>query len=244
MDDASMVGPEIATAKAKTAAGFRQPTKVLQQRLMEPEGLRYLTLPATLADGAVPTPNIDRIARDELDMADAGRTIVITLTAVSYRSSAGRGPTRAQATDAKGNYVSLVYFGGNSGWVKKLLPIGEPRRVSGKLEMYGQELQIVHPDYVLPLEEAGDTPEREAIYPLSEGMTARRMGQLAAQALERAPDLAEWIEPGLLARHAWPGWREALSIGLALISSMLAAMRSRRYPAVLCATPGGGVRRH
>ncbi|MBX9883711.1 MAG: ATP-dependent DNA helicase RecG, partial [Novosphingobium sp.] len=159
----------------------------------------------------LPTGWIDRIARDELDMADAGRTIVITLTAVSYRSSAGRGPTRAQATDAKGNYVSLVYFGGNAGWVKKLLPIGEPRRVSGRLELYGQELQIVHPDYVLPLEEAGEQPEREAIYPLSEGLTSRRLGQMAAQAVERAPALAEWIEPGLLAKHEWPAWRAALA---------------------------------
>ncbi len=159
----------------------------------------------------LPTGWIDRVPREELDMADAGRTIAITLTAQSYRSSAGRGPTRAQATDAAGNYVSLVYFGGNSGWVKKLLPLGEPRRVSGRLDMYGQELQIVHPDYVLPLEEAGDTPEREAIYPLSDGMTARRMAQLAAQAVERAPDLAEWIEPGLLAKRGWPGWRAALT---------------------------------
>lgn len=159
----------------------------------------------------LPTGWIDRLPRDELDMADAGRTIAITLTAQSYRSSTGRGPTRAQATDAQGNYVSLVYFGSNSGWVKKLLPIGEPRRVSGRLEMYGQELQIVHPDYVLPLEEAGEQGGREAIYPLSEGLTSRRMGQLAAQAVERAPVLGEWIEPGLLAKHAWPGWREALA---------------------------------
>jgi ATP-dependent DNA helicase RecG len=159
----------------------------------------------------LPTGWVDRLARDELDMADAGRTIAITLTAQSYRSSAGRGPTRVQATDARGNSVSLVYFGGHSGWAKKLAPIGEPRRVSGRLEHYGQELQIVHPDYVLPLEEAEDTPEREAIYPLSEGITSKRMGHLAAQAIERAPDLPEWIEPGLLAKHDWPGWRAALA---------------------------------
>ena len=158
----------------------------------------------------LPTGWVDRVARDELDMADAGRVIAITLTAQSYRSSNGRGPTRVQATDAFGNHVSLVYFGGHSGWAKKLAPIGEPRRVSGRLEQYGQELQIVHPDYVLPLEEAGDTPEREAIYPLSEGLTSKRMAQLAAQAVERAPDLAEWIEPGLLAKHEWPAWRAAL----------------------------------
>ena len=159
----------------------------------------------------LPTGWVDRIAREELDMADAGRTIAITLTARSYRESNGRGPTRVQATDAAGNYVTLVYFGGHSGWAKKLAPIGEPRRVSGRLEQYGQELQIVHPDYVVPLEEAGDTPEREAIYPLSEGLTSKRMAQLAGQAVARAPDLAEWIEPGLLAKHAWPTWREALA---------------------------------
>ena len=159
----------------------------------------------------LPTGFIDRLPREELMAADVGRTIAITLTPVDYRQSMGRGPMRVHATDALGNYVTLVYFGGNAGWVRKLLPLGEARRVSGRLDAYGQELQIVHPDYVLPLAEADDQPEREAIYPLSEGLTSRRLGQLAEQALARAPDLAEWIEPGLLATRGWPGWREALA---------------------------------
>ena len=158
----------------------------------------------------LPTGWVDRLARETLDMADAGRTIAITLTAVDYRQG-GRGPMRVSATDAAGNYVSLVYFGGNPGWARKLLPLGEARRVSGRLEMYGQELQIVHPDYVLPLADAADQAGREAIYPLSEGLTARRMAQLAAQALERVPALPEWIEPGLKSRHGWPDWRDALA---------------------------------
>ena len=91
--------------------------------------------------------------------------------------------------------------------MKKLLPLNEPKRVSGKLEMYGQELQIIHPDL-------GDGDEgfreREAIYPLSEGITSRRLGQFAHEAVERAPDLPEWIEPGLKAQHQWPDWRDAL----------------------------------
>ncbi|MBN8807562.1 MAG: ATP-dependent DNA helicase RecG [Sphingomonas sp.] len=157
----------------------------------------------------LPSGFVDRIPRDELDMADAGRTIAITLTPVDYKtSSSPRGPTRVHATDAKGNYVSLVYFGGSSGWVRKLLPLSEAKRVSGKLELYGQELQIVHPDLI----EAGEGfREREAIYPLSEGLTSRRLSDFAHQAIERAPDLPEWIEPGLKAKHDWPGWREALA---------------------------------
>jgi ATP-dependent DNA helicase RecG len=157
----------------------------------------------------LPTGFIDRVPRDELDAADAGRTIAITLTPVEYRtSSSPRGPTRVHAIDAKGNYVSLIYFGGSSGWVRKLLQLNEPKRVSGKLDLYGEELQIVHPDL-------GDGDEgfreREAIYPLSEGLTSRRLGQMAQQAVERAPDLPEWIEPGLKAQHQWPDWRDALA---------------------------------
>jgi ATP-dependent DNA helicase RecG len=160
----------------------------------------------------LPTGFIDRVPRDELDAADAGRTIAITLTPTEHRTgSSPRSPTRVGAVDAKGNHVSLVYFGGSSGWVRKLLPVGEPRRVSGKLETYGQELQIVHPDYAVPLDEAPAGNEREAIYPLSEGITSRRVAALAAQAIERAPDLPEWIEPSLQAKHDWPGWHAALA---------------------------------
>jgi ATP-dependent DNA helicase RecG len=155
----------------------------------------------------LPTGWVDRVARDELMQSDVGRTIAITLTPRDYRSSAGRGPTRVQATDGQGNYVSLTYFGGNSGWVKKLLPLGEPRRVSGRLDQYGQDLQIVHPDLSEPGEELR---EREPIYPLSEGLTSRRVAALAAQAVERAPVLDEWIEPGLKAKRGWPDWRDAL----------------------------------
>lgn len=157
----------------------------------------------------LPTGHIDRFPRDELMVSDAGRVIAIPLTVKEHRvSSSPRGPTRVRAEDAAGNSVALVYFGGNSGWVKKLLPIGETKVVSGRLDLYGQDLQIVHPDL-------GDSTEgfreREAIYPLSEGITSRRLGALAAQAVERSPELPEWIEPGLKAQRGWPDWKDALA---------------------------------
>ncbi|WP_347090969.1 ATP-dependent DNA helicase RecG [Sphingomonas parapaucimobilis] len=157
----------------------------------------------------LPTGHIDRFPRDELMMSDAGRVISISLTVKEHRvSSSPRGPTRVRAEDVAGNSVALVYFGGNSGWVKKLLPIGETKIVSGRLDLYGQDLQIVHPDLGDSTE---DFREREAIYPLSEGITSRRLGALAVQAVERAPELPEWIEPGLKAQRGWPDWREALA---------------------------------
>jgi ATP-dependent DNA helicase RecG len=154
----------------------------------------------------LPVNWIDRKRVERIDEADVGRVIGVVVTPVDYRQGGPRSPFRVHVTDGDGNYLTLTYFN-NPGWAKKQLPLGEPRFVSGRMERYGQELQIVHPDYVLPPEEAAAVPEREPVYPLSEGLTNNRMNQLAAQALERAPALAEWIEPTLKARRGWPGWQ-------------------------------------
>jgi ATP-dependent DNA helicase RecG len=156
----------------------------------------------------LPVSWIDRKRVETLDEADVGQVIIVALTARDYRQS-GRGPFRIFAEDGKGNYVTLTYFN-NPGWGKKQLPLGEARIVSGRLDRYGQELQMVHPDHVLLPAEAANIPAREPVYPLSEGLTNNRLGDLAGQALARRPDLAEWIEPSLKARHDWPDWADAL----------------------------------
>ena len=58
----------------------------------------------------------------------------------------------------------------------------------------------MHPDQVVePGDEAG-IAEHEPVYPLTEGLTNARLSQLAQVALERRPELAEWIDGPLLAR--------------------------------------------
>lgn len=157
----------------------------------------------------LPTGCIDRKRVETLDMVDAGRMVTVIVTPIDYKAGGPRSPLRIQAADGEGNIVSLVYFN-NPGWARKLLPLGEPRAISGRMEMYGQELQIVHPDMVVKPDEIDEIPTRESVYALSEGLTNKRLSQLAAQALERAPELPEWIEPGLKAREEWPAWREAI----------------------------------
>ena len=152
---------------------------------------------------------IDRRRVTRLDEADVGRTITIAVTPRDYREGGQRSPLRVYAEGGGGDYLTLVYFH-NPAWAKKQLPVGEPRIVSGRLDRYGQELQIVHPDYVLDPDEAAEIPEREPVYALSEGLTNKRLGDLVEQALKRRPELAEWIEPSLKAQQDWPDWSEAL----------------------------------
>lgn len=147
---------------------------------------------------------------DILDEVDVDETIIIELTPVDYKSGGPRSPLRVQGTDKEGNYISLTYFGRNTGWPKKLLPLNEPKIVSGKLERYGDELQIVHPDEVLEPGQGDQIALVEPIYPLSDGLGNKRISQLVEQALELTPELPEWIEPSQLENKSWSGWKDSI----------------------------------
>jgi ATP-dependent DNA helicase RecG len=158
----------------------------------------------------LPTGAIERVRAPAASEALLGRNVIVELTPLDTRENrSGRGPMRIFASDGGGNTISLIYFN-NPGWAKRQLPLGEKRVVSGKLEAYGDEWQIIHPEVA----ELGKGPQpavREPVYPLTEGLTNRRLGELAREALERAPELPEWIEPGLLSREAWRDWRASLA---------------------------------
>jgi ATP-dependent DNA helicase RecG len=147
-----------------------------------------------------------------LNVDDVGNNIIIRVVIMDHRGgSSQRAPSRIFASDAEGNFVTLTFFGRNGSWARKQLPIGEARIISGKLERYGDELQIVHPE---SLEAATGKESQllvEPVYPLSDGLTNRRLGQLIDEALTRVPTLPEWIEPGLLAQRNWPSWAQALA---------------------------------
>jgi ATP-dependent DNA helicase RecG len=161
----------------------------------------------------LPDRFVQRRAVADLDEASVGEQIVVALTVTEHRASPNnRAPHRVLAQDAKGNVVALVYFGKASYTAKKLLPQGEKRWVAGKLEQRDQWLQIVHPDHVAE-DSAGLMGHLvEPVYPLAEGLTQPKVASLAHQALERSPELPEWIEPGLLDRHKWPAWKDALTL--------------------------------
>ncbi len=159
----------------------------------------------------LPTGLVQRYPVDRLDEAQVGQQIIVTLTAQDYRSGRSpRAPFGVEAFDGAGDHVRLVYFGRTAGLAKKLFPLGKPRQVSGRLDAYGDMRQIVHPDHVGEPGE-GEIATSEAVYPLSEGLTNARLNQLIAIALERRPDLAEWIDGPLLALREWPAWKEALT---------------------------------
>jgi ATP-dependent DNA helicase RecG len=118
-------------------------------------------------------------------------------------------PYRVLVRDAQLEFT-LVFFHARGDFLQRLLPTGQRRLVSGKVELFDGVAQMVHPDHVLRPEEAGELPVFEPVYPLTAGVTQKLVAKAVAGALTRAPVLPEWIDGPLLAREGWPSWREAL----------------------------------
>ena len=159
----------------------------------------------------LPVGGIDRTLRASvLDVTPpAFATIEVTVRRIVPAARKG-GPSRVFVEDARTGWT-LVFFHARGDWLEKQFPIGARRAVSGKVELFDGQAQMVHPDHVLAPEEVAELAPYEPVYPLAAGLTQKTVSRAARSALRRAPDLAEWIEPSLKATEGWPDWDEALA---------------------------------
>ncbi len=155
-----------------------------------------------------PTGVIDRPV---LRIAEAveGQVATFVVTVDAHQPGAGRTPYRMRVADETG-FLHLIWFGHRGPSLAQAHPLGAVRAVSGKLESFGSERQITHPDHMVAPERAGDIPRHEAVYPATAGLTSRMIATRVHEAVERAPELPEWQDAAFLARRGWSGWRAAL----------------------------------
>jgi ATP-dependent DNA helicase RecG len=109
------------------------------------------------------------------------------------------------------SYLTLVFFNDYAAEAAKRLQTGERRMVSGKVDRFGGELQMVHPDYIATLEKQDIIPAIEPVYPLTYALTLRQLWKIIQTAMGRVPVLPEWIDSVLLAKKGWKSWKDALT---------------------------------
>ncbi len=97
--------------------------------------------------------------------------------------------------------MTLVFFHAYADSLKRLLPEGETRFVSGKIEWFNDEAQMPHPDHILTRDEFERMPLIEPVYPLTEGLSAKVLAKAIRAALDKLPELPEWQDQAFLQRH-------------------------------------------
>lgn len=153
---------------------------------------------------------IDRRYAPTLAEAEPGRIATVTLRVLSHLPGRGpKQPYRVLCADDSGE-IELTFFHAHESYLKKQLPEGEIRVVSGKIETFGGRLQMTHPDHIVPASKAESVKTVEPVYRLTSGLTLKTVSKAVTAALKRAPHLPEWLDGSHRQRKAWPAWREAL----------------------------------
>jgi ATP-dependent DNA helicase RecG len=196
-------------APAATLPGVGPKTGKLLDRLLDrPAGARVVDVLFHL-----PYATLDRRARPKI--RDAQREAIATLEVrvAEHRpppNARSKAPFKVLVEDDTGD-VELVFFLANHDWIRKQLPLGETRWVSGKLEMWDGHLQMVHPDRVMDAAALAAMPAVEPVYGLTEGLFPRMLAKAMQGALARLPRLPEWIVDKTAQRLRAPSFAEALA---------------------------------
>ncbi len=182
------IGPK--TAKAMAQMGIEKPRDLI------------FTLPYS---------GIDRARRASVREITPGDVGTVDVTIGHHHPPATRGrPYRVQVEDALKTSFQLVFFRAHGTWLQEQLPTGQKRVISGKVELFDGVAQMVHPDHMLRPDEADELPLYEPVYPLTAGVTQKALSKGARSALDRLPDIDDWMDPPLKARENWPDWAEAV----------------------------------
>jgi ATP-dependent DNA helicase RecG len=182
--------------------------ELLYARLLDREAPRVIDLLFHLPSGAV-----DRRARPKLNDVQAGQIVTVAVTVDGHRPvprNRPRAPYRIITSDDTGQTLTLTFFNAREDYLRKLLPEGEMRYVSGTAEVYDDTLQMVHPDRVVDEKGFANLPLVEPVYPLTEGLAAGNIRRAMDGALAHLPVLPEWQDEAWLSRERFPAFSDAL----------------------------------
>ncbi|WP_417683788.1 ATP-dependent DNA helicase RecG [Roseibium sp.] len=169
---------------------------------------------ATIADLLFHIPHtvIDRRHRPGIAYSENGDIVTLDVTIDRHMPGprGGRAPYRITAFDDTGS-ITFVFFHSRRDWLEKTFPEGERRIVSGKVEWFNERPQMVHPDYSLAPDEADAMPQVEPVYPMTAGLSPKTLQKAMAAALDKLPELPEWLNDAHLRQNQWPSFKEALT---------------------------------
>ncbi len=162
----------------------------------------------------LPAGLVDRRYQPKLAAAEPGRIATIALTVVDHKPAVRgqhgqRLPYRVLCTDDTAA-IEIVFFTAFEDHIKRLLPPGSQRIVSGRIDSFRGRLQMSHPDFIVAPKDAASIPDVEPVYRTTEALNARILGRAVRNALDRLGELPEWQDAPYLARQGWSGFADSL----------------------------------
>jgi ATP-dependent DNA helicase RecG len=158
----------------------------------------------------LPREIVDRRFSPKVAEAPFGSVVTLTVRVESHFPARDRrSPYRVLCADETG-FLYLIFFHAKQEYLEGILPPGAIRVVSGRLEPFRDEIQMSHPDHIVPPDEAESIRRIEPVYPMTAGLSPKTLVRAVGAALDRVPDLPEWLDPTFRDRRGWDAWLPSL----------------------------------
>lgn len=153
----------------------------------------------------LPSGVIDRGHQPEISEAPEAQAVTLLVMVEKHKPSPRhnrRIPYKVECYDDSGS-ITLVFFNAHAEFLKRQLPEGEQRYISGKVEWFNNQPQMVHPDHMLSAEEFAEMPMIEPIYPMTAGLSPKTYRRATEVAVSHVPELPEWQDTAWLNQKGW-----------------------------------------
>ncbi len=159
----------------------------------------------------LPSGVVDRRFNPTIAEAPDGEivSIKVVIDAIDAPPPRTRRPLRVKAHDDTGQ-MEIIFFHARADWVANQLPIGTTRIISGRAERFRGNLQMAHPDHMVPPDQADKVLRLEPTYPLTQGLSGKMLDKAMDQALALSPTLPEWQDATVLKDRKWPSYAAAI----------------------------------
>ncbi|CAK6546497.1 MAG: ATP-dependent DNA helicase RecG [Candidatus Midichloria mitochondrii] len=159
----------------------------------------------------VPTHYIDRRKITALDQAESGQILsqIVTIE-VMLPKNRGQKITKILCQNQTGS-ITLIFFHINKSALSSW-KVGDKIAISGKVDWNYGNLQMLHPDIMVPASKAEQSFTIEPVYPASLRLSSKSIASVIKEILKVLPLLPEWIPLDLKEKLQLPSWNEAINI--------------------------------
>ncbi len=156
-----------------------------------------------------------------------GQEVLITAIPIQHIAPPRRGmPYRVLMADPDSmirERMEIVFFSVKHDYLTRYFPLHQPLTLAGRIDIFREKLQIVHPNIVAKTDDNTETDENlssnllEPIYPLTAGLTRIMVRKIINQALTKiptpptSPAFPEWLDDSLIKEYHLPNFAQAFT---------------------------------
>ncbi len=155
----------------------------------------------------LPYSIIDRSKITSLEKLEIGKITTIKVFVKKYNFPRVRNlPMTVICTD-KQKDINVVFFNSPEGYIRKILPIGEELIISGKINFYKKNYQIINPTYIKTSEKKDEIAKIFPKYSMTEGLTEKIYRKLIYDVLNKLED-QDWYSKEFLKRNNFNSFKK------------------------------------